>query len=60
MNPIQLWETVMDPEIRTILRVNIEDAMVADRVFSQLMGEEVAPRKTFIQSHYDQVRNLDV
>ena len=60
MNPIQLWETVMDPEIRTILRVNIEDAMVADRVFSQLMGEEVAPRKAFIQSHYDQVRNLDV
>jgi DNA gyrase subunit B len=60
MNPEQLWETVMDPDIRTILRVNIEDAMVADRVFSQLMGEEVAPRKAFIQSHYDQVRNLDV
>jgi DNA gyrase subunit B len=60
MNPVQLWETVMDPEIRTILRVNIEDAMVADRVFSNLMGEEVSPRKIFIQSHYDQVRNLDV
>lgn len=60
MNPSQLWETTMDPEIRTILRVSVEDAMVADRVFTQLMGEEVAPRKTFIQSHYDQVKNLDV
>ena len=60
MNPSQLWETTMDPEIRTILRVSVEDAMVADRVFTQLMGEEVAPRKTFIQSHYDQVKNLDI
>jgi DNA gyrase subunit B len=60
MNPAQLWETTMDPGVRTILQVTIEDAMVADRVFSQLMGEEVAPRKSFIQSHYDKVRNLDV
>ncbi len=60
MNPGQLWETTMDPAIRTVLQVNIDDAMVADRVFTQLMGEEVAPRKTFIQSHYDKVKNLDV
>ncbi|HZP26299.1 MAG TPA: DNA topoisomerase (ATP-hydrolyzing) subunit B [Dehalococcoidia bacterium] len=60
MNPEQLWETTMDPAKRTMLRVNIEDAMAADLIFSQLMGEEVAPRKSFIQSHYDQVRNLDV
>jgi len=60
MNPLQLWETTMDPAIRTLLRVNIDDAMRADTVFTQLMGEEVAPRKAFIQSHYDQVRNLDI
>ncbi|MDO8616626.1 MAG: DNA topoisomerase (ATP-hydrolyzing) subunit B [Dehalococcoidia bacterium] len=60
MNPIQLWETTMDPAIRTVLQVNIDDSMAADRVFTQLMGEEVAPRKSFIQSHYDKVRNLDV
>jgi DNA gyrase subunit B len=60
MNPTTLWETTMDPAIRTLLRVNVEDAMAADRVFTQLMGEEVAPRKVFIQSHYDKVRNLDI
>ncbi len=60
MNPIQLWETTMDPAVRTVLQVNIDDAMAADRIFTQLMGEEVSPRKSFIQSHYDQVRNLDV
>ncbi len=60
MNPGQLWETTMDPAIRTVLQVNIEDAMVADLVFSQLMGEEVDHRKRFIQSHYDKVRNLDI
>jgi DNA gyrase subunit B len=60
MNPSQLWETTMDPAIRTLLRVNVEDAMRADTIFTQLMGEEVAPRKTFIQSHYNQVRNLDI
>jgi DNA gyrase subunit B len=60
MNPEQLWETTMDPERRTLLRVDIESAMEADRVFSELMGEEVEPRKKFIQSHAAQVRNLDV
>ena len=60
MNPEQLWETTMDPERRTILQVTIEDAALADKVFSQLMGEDVGPRKAFIQSHYHQVRNLDV
>jgi DNA gyrase subunit B len=60
MNPIQLWETTMDPAIRTVLQVNVEDAMRADVIFNDLMGEEVAPRKKFIQSHYDKVRNLDI
>jgi len=60
MNPEQLWETTMDPEKRTLLRVDIESAMEADLIFSQLMGEEVEPRKKFIQAHAAQVRNLDV
>jgi DNA gyrase subunit B len=60
MNPEQLWDTTMDPERRTLLRVNIESAMEADRIFSNLMGEEVEPRKKFIQAHATQVRNLDV
>jgi DNA gyrase subunit B len=60
MNPSQLWETTMDPAIRTVLQVNVEDAMRADVIFNDLMGEEVAPRKRFIQSHYDKVRNLDI
>ena len=60
MNADQLWETTMDPEKRTLLKVNIENAIEADILFAQLMGEEVAPRKKFIQSHASQVRNLDV
>jgi len=50
----------MDPEKRTLLRVDIDSAMEADHVFTQLMGEEVEPRKKFIQAHATQVRNLDV
>lgn len=51
MNPIQLWETTMDPQKRTLKQVNIEDAALADQVFSTLMGAEVPPRKKFIQTH---------
>jgi DNA gyrase subunit B len=60
MNPEQLWETTMNPENRTILQVNLEDAAEADRTFEMLMGSEVAPRKRFIQTHAKNVRNLDV
>ena len=60
MNPEQLWETTMDPATRTMLQVEIEDAAKADEVFHMLMGEEVPPRKAFIQAHARDVRNLDV
>jgi DNA gyrase subunit B len=51
MNPSQLWETTMDPKVRILKQVNIEDASGADKMFTMLMGEEVAPRKKFIQTH---------
>jgi DNA gyrase subunit B len=60
MNPEQLWETTMDPERRTILKVEIDDAVEADAIFEMLMGDAVAPRKRFIQSHSKDVRNLDI
>ena len=60
MNPDQLWETTMDPENRILLKVTIEDAKEADRIFDILMGDEVFPRKKFIQSHAKSVKNLDV
>jgi DNA gyrase subunit B len=60
MNPEQLWETTMDPEKRTMYQVNIEDAQAADQAFSVLMGNEVEPRKRFIQAHAATVQNLDV
>ncbi|MCD6375389.1 MAG: DNA topoisomerase (ATP-hydrolyzing) subunit B [Caldisericaceae bacterium] len=60
MNPEQLWETTMNPETRTILQVSIENAMEADQIFTILMGEEVAPRKKFIEENAQFVRNLDV
>ncbi len=60
MNPNQLWETTMNPENRILLKVNIEDAKEADRIFDILMGEEVFPRKKFIQAHAKKVSNLDI
>ena len=60
MNAEQLWDTTMNPETRTLLQVSIEDAAVADEVFSMLMGDKVAPRKEFIEENARFVRNLDI
>ena len=60
MSPEQLWETTMNPTTRTLLRVNVDDAAAADHIFHVLMGEEVPPRKAFIQAHAKSVKNLDI
>jgi DNA gyrase subunit B len=60
MSAEQLWETTMNPATRTLLEVNIEDAAKADRIFHVLMGDEVPPRKAFIQAHAKSVKNLDI
>ncbi len=60
MSPEQLWQTTMNPATRTLLKVEVEDAMAADGVFHMLMGNEVPPRKSFIQAHARSVKNLDI
>ncbi len=60
MDPEELWETTMNPATRTILQVSVEDAVKADEIFSTLMGDEVVPRRRFIESHARQVKNLDI
>jgi DNA gyrase subunit B len=60
MNADQLWETTMKPDARQLIQVTIDDAASADRVFDMLMGNDVPPRRKFIQTHAREVENLDV
>ena len=60
MNPEQLWDTTMNPASRIVKQVTIEDAAKADQIFDMLMGDNVAPRKNFIQTHAKKVQNIDI
>ncbi len=60
MNPDELWQTSMNPENRTLLKVTIENIKEADRIFDVLMGKEPLPRKKFIQAYAKKVKNLDI
>ena len=60
MNPEQLWDTRMNPETRILVKVKLEDAIKADEIFTILMGDEIAPRREFIETNAKYVKNLDI